>query len=415
MSKFFRLFEECYLINASKNPSIYNTFTGKVYVVSEKEAKLLSLLEANASIENASHQLAIPLEEVSDYLKLYEITGLGTFYKRPHYVTKIAPNYGYEENFWAKPAPRLFKAFVSLAKTCTRNCTFCNLSTTFSAHDCLTCVGQEQKFKNTVMPIGIALQSLEVLAALHCRLIQFRVPEINDSNQSEIIEILKLAGTMNFAKMSILIGSGKCSHSTFEMLSSLGIRPIFQEVFNAPSDVEDFFQALIPYRNKELSFHCVLNGQKEKEIGKQLQKHVSKFPSTVFTATALLNEDSAVSTFERSEFNQSKKVPAVDVHAFGSNIVNNPCLGGTIYINQDGDVSPCPGLVDFRCGHISKIEDMFSPNSKSNLFSFWNLTKSKLPMCNVCGLKYACFDCRGLEYHISKELCNNTFCPLSMN
>lgn len=49
--------------------------------------------------------------------------------------------------------------------------------------------------------------------------------------------------------------------------------------------------------------------------------------------------------------------------------------------------------------------------NEDNLMNFWMLAKKKISPCSDCGLKYACTDCRGLDYKIGGKLEVNLFCP----
>lgn len=63
--------------------------------------------------------------------------------------------------------------------------------------------------------------------------------------------------------------------------------------------------------------------------------------------------------------------------------------------------------MDFKYGNIANISTTFK---EENLNSFWKLNKDLLTGCKSCELRYACNDCRGLTYALTKDLDGNVFC-----
>ncbi|WP_148233416.1 SPASM domain-containing protein [Pyrococcus sp. NA2] len=89
----------------------------------------------------------------------------------------------------------------------------------------------------------------------------------------------------------------------------------------------------------------------------------------------------------------------------------SPCLAGLVAISPEGFVTPCPLLRKFIVGDITR-ESLKTIIKKQRLKKFWKLTKDKIEFCSRCNLRYACHDCRALEYMATGELLGMEFCPL---
>ena len=126
MKKYFRLFEECYILAKERNPAIYNTFTGVVYVIKEQEAKLLSYTENNIDILKAAECAGMGFEEAENILEKYKENKLGNYYDSPVYICKVAPDYTFYDHTFFKIPPVINKAIISLSNQCSKKCKYCN-------------------------------------------------------------------------------------------------------------------------------------------------------------------------------------------------------------------------------------------------------------------------------------------------
>ncbi|MCT4618099.1 MAG: radical SAM protein [Marinisporobacter sp.] len=87
----------------------------------------------------------------------------------------------------------------------------------------------------------------------------------------------------------------------------------------------------------------------------------------------------------------------------------NFCFYKKIAISNTGDIFPCPMIRYSSLGNIKK-QSLVDIIKEKKIFEFWELTKDKIEDCKNCEYRYACLDCRALEYAQSGSLYKTNFC-----
>ncbi|MDD6071339.1 MAG: SPASM domain-containing protein [Clostridiales bacterium] len=105
-------------------------------------------------------------------------------------------------------------------------------------------------------------------------------------------------------------------------------------------------------------------------------------------------------------YEQRKEIKKIK---FPENFYNHNCLKGTISIDANGDVHPCPGVTE-SLGNISEV-DMAKVFSDEGIYKWWRLSKSKIESCAGCIYRNGCEDCivaESLDLELKRKLiCEN--------
>lgn len=410
MKTYFRLFEECYLVRKDLCSVIYNTFSGAVYIISPEESRLITNLENNISIRESVNNANMDYLFAMEKLKLYEENGLGMYFDEPIYINKVAPDYSFFEHTFFKIPPTINRAIISITNICDSKCYHCNSDKYLNVLQCLTCVGKEKKIKFEQMDYSTVKIALDNLKKLNCDNVILKIPSMQD-NPYQFDEVFKLLQSLKFKNVQTLIGSG-IHVGTALTLHKNKIFPIFQEVIETEEDVENILSKVKSLSENGIRSNMMLiilmdiNLNMDSILSRlnEIPKHIKVHIDYILEKTKTQNE------YFSSQFNYIKQIPTVDIRSYALNSVYNSCLYGTIYINQEGDIFPCPGLTDFNLGNVRDFSKIFDKEADINIQYFWKLNNSKISKCKDCGLQFACVDCRSFEYQLTKDIAEKALC-----
>ncbi len=412
MNKYFSLYEECLLVPEEKNPAIYNTFSGEIYIITQEEAKFLSYLEMGEPFDKASDFAGILPEVAKHYLELYENNKLGSCSKMPKNSSKNFPNYLSLESYWMKPTPRFQIATISLSKLCGNTCDHCNRDETTTVYTCSSCVGLEKKFNNSFMATDMAEKILVDLHDAGCENILFRVPDYT-VNKDYFNNIFQISQKLSFSFVAVLIGNSNLTDADLLSIQQYNVIPILQFIINSKEELEHMREMMEHFEKISLNhrYHILTNVEAGLLDLDLLIKLRNERISYAISYDAIIPRDlNSISKLNIQLFNRAMNIPKTSPYYLAHNYAQNECLEGKIYINQDGSVYPCPALTNFYLGNGMDLRAVFSDDK---LMNFWLFPKKNLSPCSKCGLKYACTDCRGLDYKLSGDLNANLFCPLN--
>lgn len=412
MKKFFSLFEECLLVPEQKNPAIYNTFSGEIYKITREEAIFLSHMELSESIERAADLAGITIEKANHYINLYMENKLGCCSEYARSTSKNFPNFLSLESYWLKPSPRIQIATLSLSKLCGGSCEHCNRSEVTTAYMCSSCVGIEKKFNNSFLPIDMAEKVLTDLHLAGCEKILFRVPDYT-VNRDYFNRIFDIAHELSFTFAAVLIGCSNITDYDLVGIQRYGVVPVLQFNIASDKDLEHAQSLMKQYETISSThrYHILTDIDYGKSCIDKLLTLLKEKESYAVSFDVIVpkNIDAAQKLDDVHFFNRALSIPRTTPFHVAHNYGYNECLDGKIYLNQDGNVYPCPALTDYYMGTGMNMRALFN---EDNLMDFWMLAKKKLSFCSDCGLKYACTDCRGLDYNLTGNLNSNLFCPL---
>ena len=94
------------------------------------------------------------------------------------------------------------------------------------------------------------------------------------------------------------------------------------------------------------------------------------------------------------------------------NMNANPCWYGKINISCDGYVNPC--IMCQKLDETLNVRENTLNNVLENVMTkYWNLSKDKIQVCNVCEYRYLCSDCRPLAKNIDNRYGNCLYNPFT--
>lgn len=175
MSKYFRLYEECYLQIEEKNCAVYNTFNGKVYIITFQEARLLAMLENNLPIGEIVEKYNVTENFIMNTLNKFIKEELGTYYNSPIYVAKLVSNYDFNEKLFFKTPPDLRKVVIKLSNACSKNCKICKRDK-INMLQCISC--NRCNDSKEVISKEVFWSIIDKLKKTDCRLLQIKIPDI---------------------------------------------------------------------------------------------------------------------------------------------------------------------------------------------------------------------------------------------
>lgn len=403
LKNYFRLFEECYLVQGTNRGSIYNLLNGYIYDLSNQEQMLLNLLETNQSIDEIINVHNIERSFIEKTLSMIKEQDLGNYFDKPVYIEKTIKYPQWQEFLFTKAPPVLIKAFINLENKCDKMCSYCNYENVRTYY-CLSCHKDNDTSKG--MNRKDIFKILQYLKRLNCYELYFTGGNIF-LNYDRTIEILKYARNLGFKSINVIYGGNNLDARIIDGIEDLDICIIIQIYIDDKNRLysHNILNQLEKYKNKLSNKILILldNISLDEEDFKFIYRKIS--PVNIYV-DQLYNKEIGGDYFQN--INQ---LGLTSIEEFSFKKRYNLCLNGTLYISYDGKISPCPGLREFIVGDIN---DFYSIFSEDGLYKYWNLNKDKIHKCSQCSHKYACNDCRAIEYKLTKDLyglatCNDKY------
>jgi radical SAM protein with 4Fe4S-binding SPASM domain len=369
---YFRLNPECYLIAGKKCGAIYDLIEAKIYKLNLKETNLLKYCERNKPVKGNEGILC-------DFKQLR----LGNFYLNMPFIQKLRAGSPYSEN--EGDPPSLYRAFLEINNTCNRDCWFCGYYGIQRSSGCMGCnkwdeYGEtlsQERWKSAIDE----LQDLDckdiVITGGDLTLVWDRAMDILDYAKGRFKNIYVILHQQSLSLRKINFLSDK---------ASLIIQTDDLNVVN-PNDLITLLVAKPENWN-------VINKRKDENIQiDYIIKDKNMLPNDLPIAS-------------------KKKIIPVKLHKFLDNLEYHPCLGHTLAINYNGNVTPCPMMRNHILGNIrdKEIYTIFE-TERDVINKFWKLNLDEIEKCTGCEFRYSCNDCRALEERLTgllegKMLCN---------
>lgn len=101
----------------------------------------------------------------------------------------------------------------------------------------------------------------------------------------------------------------------------------------------------------------------------------------------------------------------VNRETFWQNFYYHPCLHGTLALNYEGKILPCPYMKEeILCNMIKDIESFNIMFSDRKVDKYWNLNLGKIDNCEDCVFRFGCFECRAMELKLTNNLNGKLLC-----
>jgi len=409
---YFRLFEECYLIDGENGAAIYNLLTGDIFSFKREEAEFLSRLENNQCIDDIVRIVPGAKDMVDNLLAKLIDTQLGTFYNGPVHIEKVTKESNWADKLFFRMPPNLHRAFIEISTECHNNCHYCGSSTVIRRQACMSC--NKWDTKREIMPLNNVFQVIENLKFLDCEKLYFTGGDVFlDWGRTK--EILSKAAKLGFKDTTVIWGGHSLPNEILELLASLDITLLIQRYIGPSTNIDssaDPFLRELKFCDSTLKLKyafLLVSEYGNKELVQQAELHLSNLLKPKYILMDfMLNGREHLSREYMSEVNS---IPRTSVDSFAIRRKYNPCLGGTLAITADGCVLPCPRLRDYEIGKSSELLNIFV---SGEVDKYWRLTKEKVNGCSYCQYRFACNDCRFLELTLSKQLLGMGSCEIAL-
>lgn len=401
MKKYFRLYEECFLISGDQeNSAIYNVFDGNIYKITNVEKKILLMLENNIDIDYViKNNLTLGREEILNKLKLYEQNELGTFYEKPVHINKLVVDYDTMDKMpYAAPC-KLSRVILSLSNQCSGSCKICYPNTYLcDKGSCIVCNGTEKKCHTQYMEKDVYEKILNTVFKLGCEELYIKVPDLN-FNIDYICECLEIVYQYKFKNITLIVGYGMDNERYIKRLSKYKIHIILQYIVENKL-TKNQINKIQNIKEKCTILFITLEENMRSALVAELKE---KKLDISYIITTLVEYKYAIDYFK----SKKKHIGKTDIYSFSYNKYYNNCLNGIMYFDQQGNIYPCPGLLNFKLGNIDSIKNVWH---EDGILKFWHLTKDKVKGCSRCLMRYVCSNCLANEYILGKDIYTNVSC-----
>lgn len=171
--KYFKLFEECYLISGERESAIYNILSGDIFIVKSDENKMLLQTENNIPVTEACEKIEMKIETAKVYLNELIEANLGRYAKTPITAEKLELLPKWVEKIFFKLPPVINRATIGVGNECNLSCDFCGSQGRINKMKCLSCNGDKQDYKE-IIDLETAYEIIDVLAKYNCRQIYLK-------------------------------------------------------------------------------------------------------------------------------------------------------------------------------------------------------------------------------------------------
>ena len=408
--KYFRLYEECYLVNGKEKSCIYDLFNEKVFHVDEDLRKILTLTENNKSFDDVCHELNITTTFLEEKLKEAEKFQVGGFYEKPPAIEKVTLHPDWKDNLFFKLPPQINRAFLELSNECDNNCFFCASDRYSLRFRCMGC-GKDPSYNNITISVEKWTEYMKQLYALG-------VTELYITGGNVFLDVPKLKAVILSAKeigfRYINVISGNRNINALRQLGEVanGVKFIIQryldENYKQLIESDEIIQNIDILDKSEYCFVFLLDYYNKSLVNDIAATVKNKIKQNSFYFDYLLDNQNLTDIQLREIKFTNSKIKLDDFSIKGK---YNPCLNSTVTIKADGIITTCPGLKDYP---LSKTGDLYEAIKKDNITRYSSLGCNDIEPCNKCEYRYLCSDCRYIEIKNGAQLNQTRICDKCM-
>lgn len=372
---YFRLNPECYLIRGEKLGAIYDLIDMKIYILNQQETEMVTSCEKN-NFAKGDETLLHTLKQFC----------LGNFYNNIVYINKLRVTSTLEPTDpLANIPPQIHRAFLEINNSCNRDCWFCGY---YGIKRSLGCMG--------------------------CNKWNGDGAELSTKRWKYLINELKDLDCRN-----LFITGGD--------LTLFWDRTI--DILNYAKEMFDSIYIILHQQSISLDKMNDLDNKIKVIVQTEDLKNLHFKDSTHLLVVKPTNCENAINTKNKNAMNDfviddrdhvpkdhimvsKSKISPVNMYDFLNNIEYHPCLGNTLAICFNGNVTPCTMMRNHIFGNVRtrKLVSILGLEWE-RIIKFWKLNLDKIEKCTSCEFRYSCTDCRALEESLTgktdgKILCN---------
>jgi radical SAM protein with 4Fe4S-binding SPASM domain len=416
MDEYFLLGPECYLVEGAKRGAIYNLLSGDLISLDENALAIVKSANKGTAIEEL-HK-TFKLDEVKAVIFSLIQLQSGNYYKEFHYIEKLRDGMLISD----KSGVIVNHLFIEVTRECNLDCVFCNKES-IKANRRTGCKRWPGKVYTKLSDyIGVIQDAWH----LGCRKIQFIGGEPFCEWENGFKYLLEDVDKVGFSEVIINTNATYLNEEIISYCVKNEIHLIVQvysyseKCHNRIAGVDGIFEKQIRNMEKLLvkgvKFTILLMITKEnqtefnssKNFFESFSKNIivdSVFP--INEKTDIYSPDVAIRSL-----NQTKEtLPRINTQLFFNRIKGyHPCLNGKLAVTLDGLVYPCIMLREEPLADIRNGEELCELFSRKRHEKYWYFDSNKIPKCESCEYKYACFDCRAIEISSTNDLFGKKFC-----
>lgn len=356
------------------------------------------------------------IDEMQILNELHE-KGYGNFYYSPVYIE--SPRYGMGELFDSDKG-RVFisEFFIQISNDCNLDCIYCsNENYTFREEGC-------KRWKNNTQKLNMELLKNAILEAndLQCKKISLigGEPFLNIEMIKEIIDVVK---KLNI-KINIYTNLTLLNDEILNLLklySDINLiidivsleREKYKKITRSNYNPDKLIKNIKLLKSNNINFNLRILLSKYNEndlflINEKLSLEGLKVSEVKFVYPTLKQN---YSSKRFKDFLDYSTKPKGNPSLESISLLNkfNNCLVGKIYLNLNGDWTPCPMMNTYKLGNIF-YDNLGSIISSKRYKESSRLSRNKVSKCKNCSFNLNCTDCRALSYSQKGNIYDEYFC-----
>lgn len=409
-SRYFRLFPHCEMICGPRRAVIYDICRGELFHLNEIQSLVLDQCEKNTPIDEVT---GVNVEDVLSTLSEATKLQIGMFYEGPVYVEKFQLNSSLELPGLLEPPPILREVYLQIASDCNLKCKFCGQSAALPWLGCNSCLrwspcdGTQIMDIESIQKIVDELSELEVMnfhlsggnPLLHKELLKNTVEQIRNQQHFPVGILIHTNGT-GFDEDFL----------TFAREANLSF--VFSLFGDSAEDYDHLCGNAAAFEVAQTAIRTCLDYKIPFAICVVLPQHDSSLWTTRRDAAVSLGSQQVLFTeFVTREGGHVLPVSSVPTNEPREQIFQrdyyffrkrfNICLSGIMAIDSQLGLHPCPMImeqvVNLRSTSIRNVI------KEGKLKPYWRYTKSHVPVCKECELRFLCADCSVVERQSENE------------
>lgn len=396
MSKYFNLAFKTNQIIGKNHIVLYDFEMSISYHLQKTESEIIKDIIQGKQVQEIKEKYGE--EKTEDFLSTLICKGLG-FYS-DSFVPKETFRNGVLKTLLTDENIRFQKFFVELPLNCNNSCSHCN---TPKINSCLTCKVSSDKFNKK--DLGFYFSVLREVISLGCSNIYFHGGDpLSDwdftDNILEFTSILKTESQNLFVITNgELMDEKKANFFMKHKITPIIVMDLTSYSIDLINNKLEKLDRLFGIKSKNIMFNLVIKRKQLSEFADLQNIFLNKEFNKISISIIVEKED---------PINYSKDLPlfSSDIDTFRYLESYHSCLTGTLALNANKKIYPCPSMSTEVIMDLSENKNFLKvfEQDKEKVLTYWKLSPEKIQPCNQCEFRRLCMDCRAVETFYSKDI-----------
>ncbi len=399
MKKYFKLFEECYIVSGKDKYTLYNVLTGNIYEIDEKRGKFCLLSENNMDIENACNNSGLLLSEAKIFIKEMESATLGMMSDFPIAMDKLNILPKWTEKMFFKQSHGINKATIGMDYDCSNSCSFCGNDAVTNRYKCWSCNSTSRS------PIAddVAFRIIDIISERDCKELYLKEGDLL-SDWGKTLRIVDYALNRGIEKVLLNIIHPIDDMTIINDMRVRNISLVLQRYIEKKKQIELIMSESRKYEGLDVTY-ILLTELDNKETIMQVAQNISQMYSYKLLIDFMI--PNKLENVSKEYFDIERIIGKIDLVSYSIRQFHNECFYKNCYFDKEGNVYPCAGLKNRKYGDIDSMPETFR---SENLGNYWNMSLSKKQECKECSMRFACNNCESLNYTLTGSHDRNVLC-----